>query len=105
MAGLWRKSENVDGGKYLVMRRDGSIPEWPCIVLGAKDMAAPAGLRAYADAAERLGYDQKYVWDVRMLAAEFEDYMQRNGAGDPDAPPHRPDDPTVVDLMLEGSGA
>lgn len=54
---LWRKSPETPEGKYLVKRRDGTIPEWPNFVLGAKDPAAPAALRAYADSARELGFN------------------------------------------------
>lgn len=36
-------------GKYLVVRRDGTAPAWPYIVLGARDPSAPAALRAYVE--------------------------------------------------------
>lgn len=98
--GLWRKRGM--GGKYLVLRRDGSVPEWPGFVIGAKDAAAPAALRAYADAAEVLGYDPRYVSDVRELAGDFEKYRLEHGEGDPTAVPHRKDDPTVVARMTNG---
>src|ERR1700704_5669978 len=38
--GLWRNQEGTREGKYLVQRRDGSIPEWPYFVIGARDPAA-----------------------------------------------------------------
>jgi len=52
---LWAKTTEFSEGKFLVVRRDGSIPAWPHFVIGARDPAAPVALRAYADAAERLG--------------------------------------------------
>lgn len=102
--GLWRKS-GIAGGKYLVQRRDGSVPEWPYFVIGAKDPAAAAGLRAYATEAERLGFDPKYVADVRKMVVEFEDHCANEGAGDPDARPHRKDDPATIAKMTGGKGA
>lgn len=105
MAGLWRYGDKAPEGKYLVTRRDGTIPEWPYFVIGAKDPAAPASLRAYADEAERLQFDPQYVSDVRRMAAEFEDFRWMQGAGDPDAPPHRKDDPATVARMAGGNGA
>ena len=96
--GLWRKN-GISGGKYLVLRRDGSIPEWPNFVLGAKDPAAPVALRAYADQAEKLGLDSSYVNDIRILADEFEAYRLTEGEGDPDAPPHRTDDPEIAETL------
>ncbi len=100
--GLWRKS-GIAGGKYLVQRRDGTVPDWPYFVLGSKDPAAPAALRAYADAAEKNGMDQRYVTDVRVMADEFDNYRTEQGVGDPDAAPHRQDDPGTVQRMRNGA--
>lgn len=106
MAGLWRKSEDTaPEGKYLVQRRDSTVPEWPWFVLGARDLAAPSALRAYADAAEALNYDPQYVADVREMAKDFEEYLAQEGPGDPDAAPHRKDDPATVALMAGGKSA
>lgn len=105
MSGLWRYGDKAPEGKYLVTRRDGSVPEWPYMVFGAKDPAAPAALLAYADMAEMLKYDPAYVADVRRLAGEFIDYRASHGKGDPDAPPHRKDDPATLAKMRSGNGA
>lgn len=105
MPGLWRNQEGTREGKYLVQRRDGTVPEWPALVIGARDRAAPAALRAYADEAERLGYEAVYVEDMRALAADFEDYLNANGEGDPTAPKHRVDDPEIIAKMRQGRGA
>lgn len=102
MSGLWRYSNKAPEGKYLVTRRDGTVPEWPNFVIGAKDPAAAVALRAYADEAHRLGYDSTFVGDVRRLADEFEDYRTKHGLGDPDAPPHRKDDPETLAKMRLG---
>src|SRR4051812_6253348 len=104
MSGLWRNRAETREGKYLVTRRDGTVPAWPNFVFGAADPAAPAGLRAYADEADRLGYDPQFVVDVRDLAEEFEAYCRVNGKGDPDAKPHRKDDPETVAKMRRGRG-
>lgn len=101
MSGLWRKS-GIAGGKYLVTRRDGSTPDWQWFVLGSRDPAAPAALYAYADAAEKNLMDPKYVQDIRKLAWEFEQDMHD---GDPDAPPHRKDDPETVAKMIAANGS
>lgn len=82
--------------KFLVTRRDGSVPEWPWLVMGARDPAAPAALRAYADEADRLGMDPEYTADLRALADDWDDWRAKHGEGDPDAPRHRVDDPDVV---------
>lgn len=97
---LWRNDPSVNGCKYLVVRRDNTIPEWPWFVLGALDPAAPAGLRAYADKAEELLMDPAYVADIRAMADEWE-AMSAADQGDPDAPPHRADDPHVLVRMAE----
>jgi hypothetical protein len=102
MTGLWRYGDKAPEGKYLVLRRDGTVPEWPNFVIGAKDPAAVAALLAYAKEAEARGFDAAYVADVRRLANEFYAYRVKNGEGDPDAPPHRKDDAEVVRMMKEG---
>lgn len=96
---LWRYDESIPGDKFLVLRRDGTVVEWAHFTLGARDPAAPAALRAYAETAERLEWDPLFVADVRRLADEFEAYRETHGEGDPDAPPHRKDDPEIVARM------
>lgn len=102
MSGLWRNQESTPEGKYLVQRRDGSVPEWPYFVIGAKDPSAVAALMAYADSAEKLGLCPEYVKDIRDMAQEWVEYRQRYGNGDPDAMPHREDDPATVEKMRMG---
>lgn len=99
--GLWRNNPETPEGKYLVKRRDGTIPEWPSLTIGAKDPAAPAALRAYADEAKRLGFNAQYVTDMLALADEFEQYRLTHGAGDPDRGRHRRDDPVIVAEMRQ----
>lgn len=96
---LWRKIAGFVGCKYLVVRRDGSVPRWPNMVLGASDPAAPAGLRAYAMKARELGMDPEYCQDIDNLACEFEDYRTVFGAGKPDDGPERHDNQTIVEIM------
>lgn len=105
MARLWRNTEGTREDKYLVTRRDGTVPEWPRFVLGARDPAAPAALRAYAEAAQAAGMDPEYCQDVWSLAEEFQQYRKDFGSGDPDAPKHREDDPETVARMRLGKGA
>ena len=105
MAGLWRYSEAAPEGKYLVTRRDGTIPQWPNFVLGAKDPASSAALLAYADKGEALGFDPEFVADIRALAAEFDIYRANHGNGDPDQPPFRKDDPETLTKMRTGNGS
>jgi len=97
MAGLWRKKDGL--GKYLIVRRDGTMPEWPSFVLGARDPHAPGALRDYADRAEKAGEDPEYVADVREMADEFEKLRAEMGPGDPSSPKHRKDDPCVLAAM------
>lgn len=105
LAGLWRENPDTPEGKYLVKRRDGTVVEWPNFVMGAKDPASPAGLRAYADKAEELGMNAEYVAGVRRLADQFEVFPQTHGYGDPDRGKHRTDDPTTVAEMRKGGSA
>lgn len=66
------------------------------------DPAAPAALLAYADAAEKLGYNAGYVAGIRRLAGEFEEYRVVHGPGDPDRGRHRKDDPATIAEMKKG---
>jgi hypothetical protein len=105
MGGLWRNDEKTKGGKYLVVRRDGSIPPWPWFVLGARDPAAPFALLAYASCCEDLEMDPAYVSDVRALKSEFSRYAEENGHGDPTAPPESKDNPAIVAaIVTAGTG-
>jgi hypothetical protein len=108
MPGLWINDPETPEGKYLVLRRDGSGPKWPHFVLGGKDPAAPAALRAYARACHNLGYDHAYVRDIHKLAWQFEGYQALNGntwsyptpdSQPPDGVRHRVDDPRILALM------
>lgn len=96
---IWAKTKEFFEGKFLVVRRDGTVPQWPHFVLGARDPAAPATLRAYADEADRLNFEPEYVSSVRELADDFDAYRASAGPGDPESPPHRTDNPAVIDAM------
>jgi hypothetical protein len=96
---IWAKTKEFGEGKFLVVRRDGSSPHWPHFVLGARDMAAPIALRAYADAAEKMGYEAEYVASIRELADDFVAYCTQEGTGDPEAAPHRKDNHDVIQAM------
>lgn len=104
-SGLWRNNPETPGGKYLVKRRDGTIPDWPSFVLGAKDPAAAIALRAYAIAARKIGLNPQYVTDILKLANDFEAYRMANGDGDPDRGRHREDDPATIAEMRKGRSA
>lgn len=99
MVRLWRNIEGTEEGKYLVLRRDGTTPEWPYFILSAADPAVPLALRTYAAECERLGFDPDYTSDIMGLASEFEQWRETNGTGNPDAPRHRTDDPVTVEKM------
>jgi len=96
---IWAKTEKYREGKFLVVRRDGTVPHWPHFVLGARDPAAPVALRAYAAACSANGLDPEYVRSLHELADDFEKYRTEQGDGDPDAPPHRTDHPDVIAAM------
>lgn len=92
----------MKGGKFLVLRRDGTVPEWPYFVLGAKDPAASSALLAYADAAEKMKMDPEYVQDIKDLAREFAEIRHRRGPSQPDetkSTAERKDHPVVMDLL------
>lgn len=102
----WVMTDSHPEEKYLVVRRDGTIPKWPHFVLGGHDPASAAALEAYADAAERLGYDPEFCAGVRELAAQYGEAAEvayNAGLSDPDAGPHRTDNPHVV-AMMRGEG-
>ena len=105
LSGVWSRNVEAPEGKYLVLRRDGSVVDWPNFVLGAKDPASPAALRAYADAGETAGFNTQFVADVRWLADEVERYRLAHGSGDPDRGKHRDDDPRTIELMRQGGSA
>jgi hypothetical protein len=96
---VWAKTKEFSEGKFLVTRRDGTTPDWPHFVMGARDPAVPIALRAYALYARTCGFDEAYCDSVRELAEDFNTYRLRAGDGDPDAAPHRKDDPAVLGLM------
>jgi hypothetical protein len=105
LQGLWRDQPETREGKYLVLRRDGTVPEWPSFTLGARDPAAPAALRAYAIAALEAGMNEGFANSVSKLADEFEEYRKEHGEGDPEAGRHRIDDPSIIEKMKLGKSA
>lgn len=98
---------DTDFGKFLVLRRDGTVPDWTWFVLGAADKNAPAALKAYSweVRAPMCGEDNhRYADDVYKLSLAFEKerFMREEAGkkkGDPEAPPHRKDDRFVLALM------
>lgn len=100
---VWAKTKEFSEGKYLVVRRDGTIPPWPHFVIGADDPNAPAALRAYATQAFDNGLDPEYTASIREMASEWENRDKTHSKADPDAPPHRKDNPAIIELM-RGNG-
>jgi hypothetical protein len=122
MSGLFRNDPTTREGKYpVLLRRDGTVPEWEWFVLGARDPAAIAAIRRYAEKADQIGLDPVYVRDLREMAdlwesAQYEEKERRSrveaatSAGeaafhegwfpekpaDPDGPRHRADDPRAL---------
>ncbi len=116
LTGLFRDQLETPEGKYLVKRRDGTVPEWPSFVLGAADPLAEAALRAYSTAAYRMldehpagaaaiGLTREFAERIRQLANEFADYRAVHGEGDPGMGPHRKDDPATIAEMRKGYSA
>jgi hypothetical protein len=99
---IWAKTEEFSEGKYLVVRRDGTVPEWPHFVLGGFDPCAAPALRTYAAVARAGGYDKAYCASIEELADDFERLAETERArkiANPSAPPHRRDSPFIVQLM------
>jgi hypothetical protein len=104
---LYRHDPEGDGlGKYLVMRRDGTVVEWSSFVLGARDKHAKKALLAYADSIEEdPDCHPDLPASIRRLADEFEEERKRLGPGDPTRGKHRKDNPLVLLLMQQGKSA
>lgn len=103
MARLWAldSAGKAPEGKFLVLRRDGTIFRGPHFVIGPRDPAGPAALRAYAAEASRLGFDPGYCVSVGELAAIMAAHPE-HGKSDPWAGPHRHDDAGIVYAMRHG---
>lgn len=66
-------------------RTFGEIPDdCPVFLAIGWDRAAPAGVRAYADEAERLGASPRLVASARAHADAMEAYQMANGSKLPD---------------------
>jgi len=103
--GLFSDSPETPEGKYLVLRRDGTVPPWPSFVLGAGDKAADWTLWFYSWMAWWFGMAKGYRQAVARRAKKFTDWRKQNGEGDPDAGRHRIDDPWVISKMREGQSS
>lgn len=100
---IWAHRDDIDGGKYLVLRRDNTVLPGPHFVLGPRDLAAPWAMKCYATECKRLGYDAEYVDSLYEHATMMEAYRREHGEGDPDRGPHRKDDPAIIKRMVEGA--
>jgi hypothetical protein len=97
-------------GKYLIVRRDGTVPAWGglAFVVGPRDIGAAAALRAYVTAhleaakKSKAEPDNDYLQSVLDRADEFERYLAQEGAGDPQAAPWRFEAHDVM-TALEGN--
>jgi len=69
----------------------------PYFVITLRDPCAGPTLKAYAWAAEKEGLPEEYVKDVEELANLAGFVAVREGEGEPAAPPHRKDNPVVLD--------
>ena len=97
MTGIWKTNDGERLDKYLVVRRDNTVPPWPWFVLAAADPVAPIAIRAYADAASANSVDDEdFITDLYALADEFDRWRASNTTGDPAGARHRTDDPVVV---------
>lgn len=105
LTGLFRDNPETSEGKYLVKRRDGTVPEWPSFVLGGRDPIAAVALRAYAEEAKLRFGETGWVAAIRRMADTFDNYRAEHGEGDPEAGPHRRDDPATVEEMKKGWSA
>lgn len=106
LTGLFRDNPKTPEGKYLVLRRDGTVPPWPSFVLGGADPHAAVALRAYADSiANDPDADTQFVARLRQWADEMDGWRRDHGPGDPTRGPHRKDALWVVELMRRGLSA
>jgi hypothetical protein len=105
LTGLFRDRADTPEGKYLIKRRDGTVPPWPSFVLGGADPHAEVALRAYADSVEAAGGNPGWVAAIRRWADVFRRWCDEHGEGDPGMGPHRPDDPATIAEMRKGYSA
>lgn len=116
LTGLFRDNPTTPEGKYLIKRRDGTVPPWPSFVLGGADPIAEVALRAYAlEVARLLTYDPtqaaemgltpEFMHRLMAWANEFAEWRRLHGEGDPGMGPHRVDNPAIVAEMRKGLSA
>ena len=97
---LWAHRDDIEGGKYLVLRRDNTVLPGPHFVLGPRDPIAEVAMFAYADAACGAGLDSEFVASCYQHADMMRAYRKEHGDGDPDRGPHRKDDPEIIERMV-----
>ncbi len=113
---LFRENEATPEGKYLVKRRDGTVPPWPSFVLSGPDPVAVVALRAYAKevkrllheepvVAEKLGFTWDFAHSLMEWADEYDRYRLEHGNSDPGMGQHRVDDPATIAEMKKGRSA
>lgn len=106
LTGLFRDQPETPEGKYLVKRRDGTVPPWPSFVLGGADPMVPATLRFYAVWGFILRH---FNWSMLKALWRFAGVMKKwrkeNHTGDPGMGKHRKDDPATVAEMRKGWSA
>jgi hypothetical protein len=105
LAGLFRDDPETPEGKYLVKRRDGTVPEWPSFVLGARDRTAAWALWFYGWIGPLFGLSWSYCKSCRRESWRWTRYRREHGNGDPDKGRHRKDDPETVAQMRKGRSA
>jgi hypothetical protein len=104
--GLVRDNPKTPEGKYLVVRRDGTIPTWPSFVLGGADPMSPATLRFYSIYGFIRGhFTWAFVKAAWRWARTMKQWRKEHGTGDPGRGIHRADDPAIVEQMKKGMSA
>jgi hypothetical protein len=95
---VWVKAGSE--GKFLVVRRDGTVQKWPHFVLGARDPYVAHTLRFYASlCGDNLLDGREYADSLLELADDFDLYRAEDLDGDPLAGPHRTDDAAIILAM------
>lgn len=97
-----------DKRKFVVLRADGSRPEWPDFVLNLNDEGAYIALNAYVTHYAGLkDADPEYISFLYGQLSEAEEYMEDRGWSRPDKPSKRDEDGIpvnpVVAALLDGA--
>lgn len=93
LKGLFRDDPKTRGGKYLVLRRDNTVPSWAWFVCGARDPMAAWALWFYSWVGIFFTRNWDYLRGVNRLSWDFYRERKTLGCGDPEKGPHRKDDP------------